>query len=63
MIRNVLTWIKGLFGLSADISQDSLVEWELLPYNFEIDWYVVDAKARRVVVVRKEAPDNYGGSA
>ncbi len=63
MIRNVLTWIKGLFGLSAAMRKDPVADWELLPYNFEVDWYVVDAKAQRIVVVRKDTPDNYGGTA
>jgi hypothetical protein len=71
MIHNVLHWIKGLFGRSARKSQLPIDNWELLPFSFEIDWYVGIRKGPNAVIprkeydvarIREEPPDNYGGT-
>ncbi len=58
----LLAWIKGLFGRSVGMRQDSLAKWDLLPYSFKVDWYVSVRKDAHVSKVTEDPPANYGGT-
>lgn len=62
MIYNLLSWIKGFFGQSARMPQVPVDNWDLLPYSFEIDWYVRVRKNTYMTKVTEDPPANYGGT-
>jgi hypothetical protein len=42
MLKCTWGWIRRIFGKGLKKTPNrSLVEWELLPYSFQIDWYHV----------------------
>jgi len=62
MIYNLLSWIKGLFGRSVRMGQNPVANWTILPYSFEVDWYVRVRKNTDVSKVTEDPPANYGGT-